>query len=110
MARVKTDHHQDYTMTRLISGYNQGYTQALIDLAEYLPALIDDLKIYRIRMTRQRMDDILSLFAAHREGMKLRRGFVRWSTEKKAFEWYSKEDDYGTAGAMPLLRGKRHNR
>lgn len=77
------------TMTRLISGYNQGYTQALIDLAEYLPALIDDLKIYRIRMTRKCMDDILTLYTAHREDMKLRRGFVRWNTEKKAFEWYS---------------------
>lgn len=80
------------TMTQLVSGYNKGYTQALIDLAEYLPALIDDLKLYRVRMTRQRMDDILTLYTAHREDMKLRRGFVRWNTEKKAFEWYQKED------------------
>ena len=98
------------TMTRLISGYNQGYTQALIDLADYLPALIDDLKLYRVRMTRKRMEEILSLYAAHREGMKQRRGFVRWNTEKKAFEWYSTEEDYGTVVTVPVLRGKRHNR
>ena len=79
-------------MEKIATGYNKGYTQALIDLAEYLPALIDDLKLYRVRMTRQRMDDILTLYTAHREGMKLRRGLVRWNTEKKAFEWYSTED------------------
>ena len=79
------------TVERIATGYNQGYLQALLDLQEFLPGLIDDMRLFRIRVNRKRIEEALEIYTTHREDMRLRRGFVRWNPQGKTLEWYNRE-------------------
>lgn len=76
-------------MEHLNLGYVQGYTQALIDLREHMPILVDDMKRERIPVTKKRIEQILDVYIKHRADIRYRKGFVRWNRQRKEFEFFT---------------------
>ncbi len=76
-------------MERIIEGYNQGYTKALLVMQKNLPGIIEDLRLHRKRITPKLMEEYMSCCLDNREGLReSRRGFIRWDMQKEGFEFF----------------------
>ena len=77
-------------MERLSGEFNHGYTQALKDMRELLPIIIEDLQTNRKRITRKLMAEYMECCINHREQLREEpNGFIRWNKQLNGFEYFS---------------------
>ena len=84
-------------MDRLIAGFSQGYTQALLDLRDLMPLLCEDMRSAHIPINEKRVGQILDEYIKHRRAIREHKGFVRWNRGRKELEFYEFEPTGGDA-------------
>lgn len=79
-------------MERIIEGYSQGYTRAMLDLIDHMPFVLDDMKRCKAKINKNSVMAMMKLFCEHRHDLRDGRGFMRWNNGRGELEWYIRGD------------------
>ena len=78
---------------RLSGDFNRGYTKAIMDIAEVMKYIQDDLKYHHKTLNQKTINRLLEVILANRESLREdRNGFIRWNCKLNDFEWFTRKD------------------
>lgn len=91
---ASTSEKENKPMERIIEGFSQGYTRAMLDLIEHMPFVLDDMKRCKAKINKNSMMAMMKLFCEHRHDLRDGRGLMRWNNGRGELEWYIRGDNY----------------